>query len=289
MTAAAPHLVQYQGSKRKLASEILRFLPKRINRLVEPFAGTAAISIAASQSNRSDKFLLNDINAPLVRMLELAVENPEKLVLEYSKIWNEQFVHEFGHVQHFYKIRNEFNEGEKTAGRFLYLLARCVKGAVRYGKDGKFNQSHDMRRHGTHPLTVEKNALAISSLLKGKTEFANCDYLELFERTRKGDLVYMDPPYQGVTGGRDGRYCSGVEFEEFSEALEILNKKGIDYAVSYDGQCEGKLYGFDLAASSGCTKILLQAGQSTQATLLGRKCITYEDLYLSKSISAKLN
>jgi D12 class N6 adenine-specific DNA methyltransferase len=43
-----PHPIQYQGSKRNLASNILSFLPHKIERLVEPFAGTAAISIYLS-------------------------------------------------------------------------------------------------------------------------------------------------------------------------------------------------------------------------------------------------
>ncbi|HBB31201.1 MAG TPA: hypothetical protein DDZ80_05770 [Cyanobacteria bacterium UBA8803] len=43
--ASLPHPIQYQGSKRNLASNILRFLPNRVERLVEPFAGTAAVSI----------------------------------------------------------------------------------------------------------------------------------------------------------------------------------------------------------------------------------------------------
>ena len=45
---ALPHPIQYQGSKRNLAPIILRYFPKGINRLVEPFAGSAAISVAAA-------------------------------------------------------------------------------------------------------------------------------------------------------------------------------------------------------------------------------------------------
>ena len=41
-----PHPIQYQGSKRSLASDILRFLPGKVERLVEPFAGTGAVSVA---------------------------------------------------------------------------------------------------------------------------------------------------------------------------------------------------------------------------------------------------
>ncbi|WP_086689160.1 DNA adenine methylase [Nostoc sp. T09] len=68
--ASLQHLVQYQSSKRNLASDILKFLPNAVDRLVEPFAGTAAISIAASYQRISQKFWLNDLNQPLVKLLE---------------------------------------------------------------------------------------------------------------------------------------------------------------------------------------------------------------------------
>ncbi|MFN9857319.1 MAG: DNA adenine methylase, partial [Pseudanabaena sp.] len=51
-----PHPVQYQGSKRNLASFILGFLPNKIDRLVEPFAGTASVSIAASANQYTQRF-----------------------------------------------------------------------------------------------------------------------------------------------------------------------------------------------------------------------------------------
>jgi DNA adenine methylase len=44
---AAPHPIPYQGSKRRLAAAILRHAPPA-RRLVEPFAGSAAIKLAAA-------------------------------------------------------------------------------------------------------------------------------------------------------------------------------------------------------------------------------------------------
>ncbi|MDD7201680.1 MAG: DNA adenine methylase [Sphaerochaetaceae bacterium] len=284
MNGTIPTIVQYQGSKRKLAPQILQYMPKHIKRLVEPFSGMAAISVAVAYENRADRYYINDLNEPLVKMLEEAINNPQQLIEEYSRIWNEQFDFSDDHVKHFYIVRERFNAGERTPANILYLIARCVKGAVRYGIDGKFNQSPDKRRHGTNPKNLEKNVYAISSLLKGKTEFSALDYKKVFELVEPGDLVYMDPPYQGVTNVRDNRYFSGVPFDEFADALQILNDKGIDYIVSYDGECGGKEYGEDLPESLGCKKVMLNAGLSSQALLLGKKSTTFEALYISKEL-----
>ena len=65
-----PHPIQYQGSKRNLASVILRYVPKGgIERLVEPFAGSAAISIAAAARQIAKSYVINDLNKPLMELL----------------------------------------------------------------------------------------------------------------------------------------------------------------------------------------------------------------------------
>lgn len=53
MNGTTPHIVQYQGSKRILAPQILQYMPQKFNRLVEPFAGMAAITIAVAQKQRN--------------------------------------------------------------------------------------------------------------------------------------------------------------------------------------------------------------------------------------------
>ncbi|MGL4209863.1 MAG: Dam family site-specific DNA-(adenine-N6)-methyltransferase [Candidatus Adiutrix sp.] len=284
MNGKTPHIVQYQGSKRILAPQIMQYMPKHFNRLLEPFAGMAAISVAVSQTRRTAQYCINDLNAPLVNMLKTAVEEPHTLVERYTSLWNKQFDYGDEHVKHFYDVRTQFNAGDESPENMLYLLARCVKGAVRYGKKGKFNQSPDKRRHGTNPRNIEANVYAVSSLLKGKSRFSALDYREIFKMAQPGDLVYMDPPYQGVSNTRDNRYFSGLPFAEFAEALELLNKKNVDFLISYDGECGGKEYGEELPTALECKKMLLNAGTSSQATLLGRKEITFEALYVSRNL-----
>ena len=284
MNGNVPHIVQYQGSKRILAPQILRFIPMKFNRLVEPFAGMAAITIAVAKQNRANYYLVNDLNAPLVAILKSAIETPNELYFEYSKVWNDQFTYPSGSVEHFYKIREDFNNGQQTAANMLYLLARCVKGSVRYGSNGQFNQSPDKRRYGTAPQTLKANLTAISYYLKGKTSFMSKDYREVLDEAKTGDVVYMDPPYQGVSNVRDSRYFSGIDFYDFVEAVDNLNRRGIDFLISYDGKCGDRQYGEDLPEELGLQKVLLNAGLSSQSILLGKKEITYEALYVSKRL-----
>lgn len=284
MKNTSPHIIQYQGSKRILAPQILQYLPQKFNRLIEPFAGMAAITIAVAQNTQVNNYHINDLNAPLITLLQAAIESPMQLVVDYSKVWNEQFVFAEGHIQHFYHVRDSFNAGDQSAANMLYLLARCVKGAVRYSSSGNFNQSPDKRRHGTMPETLSKNVAQVSKLLRGKTTFSCVDYREVFDMALPGDIVYMDPPYQGVSNVRDNRYFSGVPFDEFAKSIQKLNDRGIDYLISYDGECGGKVYGEELPKELGCKKILLNAGLSSQGILLGKKHVTFEALYVSPGL-----
>lgn len=61
-----PHPIPCQGSKRNLAKYILPFFPLEIETLLEPFSGSAAISIAAAAHGKASRFHLNDINQPLI-------------------------------------------------------------------------------------------------------------------------------------------------------------------------------------------------------------------------------
>lgn len=285
-----PHLVQYQGSKRIIASEIVKFFPSSFDRLVEPFSGTCAITIFSAMKGLCDEFWINDINEPLVRLMEECVNNPLKLVETYENIWGGQFCEGENNIDYFYKIREEFNNGAKDPARMLFLLARVVKGAVRYNSNGELNQSCDKRRYGTKPSAISNNAMAISNLLKNKTLFSSLDYKEVLASAQKGDLVYMDPPYQGTSKDdciRDNRYIQGVKFEEFVGELKKLNDRGIDYIVSYDGKTGDKIIGKTLPESLELTHIYINAGVSAQATLNGKNEITYESLYASKNLIKK--
>lgn len=279
-----PHLVQYQGSKRILAPIIAKYFPRKINRLIEPFSGTGAVSIYTAAHSMCDKFILNDLNSPIIDMFEECINFPEKLYEEYKSIWDRQFLEGINPIDYYYEMRDKFNQKKSIPALTLFILSRVAKGAIRYNSSGEMNQICDKRRFGTKPETIRNSALAISSLLKGKVVFYRTDYRKVLEKARPGDLLYMDPPYQGVAQGLSSRYISSLPFDEFVDSLDDLNKKHIDFIVSYDGKTGDKTFGQELPSYLNCQHLLINAGRSSQATLNGKKAFTYESLYLSKNL-----
>lgn len=283
-TKTVPHPIPYQGSKRNLAPEILRYFPLKFATLYEPFAGSAAMTIAAASNGLGDCYHINDLNKPLMDLWRAIIETPQEIAAQYEALWQRQL----DDPRSFYDaVRDDFNRTGKP-DLFLYLLARCVKGSVRYNSQGEFNQSPDNRRQGMRPETMRLQILGASYYLKGKTTVSSMNYRDILDRASPADLVYMDPPYQGVCGNRDSRYLQNVQFCEFVQSLEQLNQKGIRYLVSYDGRTGAKTHGKRLPDDLNLTLIELYAGRSSQATLLGRDDVTIESLYLSPRLADEL-
>src|SRR3954453_9561820 len=102
-----PHPVQYPGRKRSLAPLILRYLPVAIDRLVEPFAGSAAISVACAARNRACRYWLNDANQPLASLLRMIIDEPHNLADKYEALWTGE---QQEALARYYRVRDTFNQ-----------------------------------------------------------------------------------------------------------------------------------------------------------------------------------
>lgn len=280
-----PHPIPYQGSKRQLAPLILSFIPDgKFRILLEPFVGSGAVTLATARMNPHNRFRVGDTLEPLCGIWRHIVTNPQKLVEEYAEHWHNQLSYP---IRYFNKVREEFNR-DRSPSKLLFLLARCVKNAVRFNPSGQFNQSADKRRLGTRPKTMEVEIYGAHRLLKGRCEIICGDYKALLDRATPDDIVYMDPPYQGTSEGRDSRYFRGVDRKDLVSALEKLNQRGVQFVLSYDGACGKKTYGEALPEHLRCKRVLVDAGRSSQATLNGFEHRTVESIYVSSGLVSEI-
>ena len=199
--ASIPHPFPYQGSKRGIARYILPCFPGDVQRLIEPFCGAGAVSIAAAAYGLANRFLLNDLNKPLMDLWEAILGQPDKLADDYEQLWNGQ---QPDKKAFFFKIRDEFNASHQPH-HLLYLLARIVKGSVRYSSKGLFNQSADNRRSGMRPDTMRRQIFTVSSLLARKTTISAKDFRQVIATAKKrrpdihgsalpGNIIHQGPP-----------------------------------------------------------------------------------------------
>ncbi|MFD9035075.1 DNA adenine methylase [Streptomyces sp. NPDC059567] len=274
----------YQGSKRILAGQILSLFPDgKLERLVEPFAGSAAISMAARHYDIADHVSISDVNAPLMGLWRMIANEPDELIASYVHMWHEQ---QEDPRSYYLEAREKFNRTQQP-DLLLYLLCRCVKAAVRYSKTGAFNQGADHRRLGARPKVMSERILAASKLMK-TAEIVTGSYEDPLVNANAEDLVYMDPPYQGTSDVPDHRYLKGLTRDTFTDSLQKAVDNDVSFIVSYDVVTADNKYGFALPDELGLTHRHIVAGVSSQATLQGKKKTTVESLYLSPALVRRL-
>ena len=280
MPPRLPHPIPYQGSKRNLAPLIGEQIPRRVEVWYEPFAGSSAMTIWAIQNRIARKYVIGDALVPIAELWKSILDDPVRTAERYRQIWNGQ---KATNLDYFNSVRQRYNANHDPVD-LLYLICRCVKNAVRFNSKGLFTQSVDKRRMGMRPDKMESAIIGASLLMRGKTEVRAGDWLKTVKDAGPKDFVYLDPPYLGITVGRDKRYAQQLQQEHLIKGLKRLLKKRTRFALSYDGMTGDKVYGPPLPDSLGLTRMLLHAGKSSQATLSGRSENTVESLYLAPGV-----
>jgi DNA adenine methylase len=255
---------------------------RRVITLYEPFAGSAALTIAASSRGVARRYVVGDSLAPLVSIWDQILVDPVGLARQYEDLWEGQLSE--GSREHYNRVRAEFNAGPEAA-RLLYLLARCVKNAPRFSRFG-FSQSADHRRKGMQPRKMAGELLGAHNLLRGCATTFVGDAEDCTREAGPEDLVYMDPPWQGTTEGADKRYHQGFARARLEDLLANLNEREVPWMLSYDGRSGERTYGTSLPSALWGARLDLHAGRSSQATLTGRVKETVESLYISASLSS---
>ena len=264
-----------------MAPQILDFVDGRtFETLYEPFAGSAAFTIAASNRGLAKRYVIGDSLEPLMDIWSAILSTPAALASAYEELWEEQNTKP---REHFNRVRSEYNE-KGGAALLLYLLARCVKNAPRWNKRGGFSQSADHRRKGMHPARMRNQINGCHEILAGSTIPLAKDAVATSAMAKSSDLVYLDPPWQGTSSGPDTRYHEGFDRADLEAMLTSLNARRVPWILSYDGRHGDKIYGPPLQQDLIGAHIELAAGRSSQATLNGRSAETFESLYLSPTL-----
>ena len=281
MTARLPHPIPYQGSKRTLAPAIGTYVPRDVDVWFEPFAGSAAMTLWAAHTGIARRYVIADALEPMARLWQSIIDEPAPTARRYRTIWEGQ---REGDRDYFDVIRERYNATADPVD-LLYLVCRCVKNAVRFNAKGAFTQSVDRRRLGNHPAPTVAAIEGVSRVVRGGRQGRTRDWLATTADAGPRDFIYLDPPYLGTTIGRDRRYARQLERETLIDGLRVLGARGVRFVLSYDGMTGDKVYGPPLPDELGLSRVLLDAGVSSQATLSGRSERTIESLYLSRGLT----
>lgn len=238
-------------------------------RYVEPFLGGGA----ALYHLAGEGAIGSDLYAPLIGFWTVVRDDPEVLVADYADQWRRLQDDSPGY---FYAVRERFN-AERAPADLSFLMRTCVNGIVRFSKAGDFNNSFHLSRRGMQPERFAPVVRTWSARIQGVT-FAARDYRETLAQTRPGDFVYLDPPY----AGNHQRYIGGIDEAALFAALDDLNRRGVAWALSFDGQRGERVYRAQVPAELYKRRLALVSGHSAVAKVLNGPLETVsEALYLN--------
>lgn len=186
MTNSKPFL-KWAGGKSKLAPFIATKLPHHARkRLIEPFAGSAALSLALD----FDAYLLNDSNPDLIGLFQI-LKQEKQAFIDYAGSF---FIPENNSESRFYELRERFNHSSLTEERsalFVYLNRHAFNGLCRYNSKGAFNVPFGRYAAPYFPEAEMQGFIAKSE----RIELMCGDFQTALNQAGDDDVVYCDPPY----------------------------------------------------------------------------------------------
>ena len=137
--------------------------------------------------------VLTDTNPDLINCYIQVRDRPDEVIAHLSKLKNTE--------QDYYRIRDKVPEDNVArAARLIYLAALSFNGIYRLNSSGTFNVPYGYRTY-LQPCDPIKIKAVSKSLSSAKLY---CRDFELsVASAKKGDLIYVDPPYT-VAHGNNG-------------------------------------------------------------------------------------
>jgi len=212
--------LKWAGGKTQLLHELIAKAPQKYGQYIEPFIGGGAMFFAMQPSAG----VIADSNPELVNVYRCIANNVDQ-VIEYLKTFENC-------EDEFYKIRalkSSDLEPAFASARTIYLNRTCFNGLYRVNQKGHFNVPFGKYKN---PKICDEDKLQAASLALQNIEILQGDYKKVLKRTAKrGDFVFLDPPYLPVSKYSDfQRYTKEQFYEEdhheLADEVKRLQKLG---------------------------------------------------------------
>ena len=188
-----------------------------MNNYHELFLGGGSVLLAVLSLQKENKIVIRnkiyayDINDRLINVYKHIQKNKDELfyyvtkyISEYDSIKGDIVIKKPLTIEesitskksYYYWVRNKFNHIEKISiecsAIFMFLNKTCFRGMYRESRNG-FNVPYGHYKK-TPTIITKLNLDNISNLIKD-VEFIHSDFSKSIKKIKKGDYVYLDPPY----------------------------------------------------------------------------------------------
>ena len=248
--------LKWVGGKTQIIDRIISKIPKIIDNYHELFLGGGSVLFAVLSLQKNNEIIIKnkiyayDINDSLINVYKNIQNNKEELfkninifINEYENIKgsiinrNPKSIEEAktSKESYYYWLRNKYNNMDKNSiehsALFIFINKTCFRGMYREGPNG-FNVPYGHYKK-TPTIITENDLNYISNLIKD-VEFIHCSFTESIKNIKKGDFVYLDPPYAPENSKSFvGYVADGFNLETHKILFsEIKNLKNIKFLMS---------------------------------------------------------
>lgn len=228
--------LKWAGGKRQLLPEMVKYVPKLTQKhtYYEPFIGGGALLFEL----QPPKAVINDSNKELINCYQVVRDSLDELMEELSKDKysnSETSYYDMRDLDRSTKKYANLSAVEKAA-RIIYLNKTCYNGLFRVNSQGQFNVPFGRYKN---PNFLDDAVLrAVNKYLSGNAiTLSNHDFEEAVKDAKKGDFVYLDPPYDPVSEtasftGYDVNGFNRDEQERLKKVFDDLTERGCKVMLS---------------------------------------------------------
>jgi DNA adenine methylase len=221
-----PPFLRWAGSKRRLLPVLRNYWTPKHKRYLEPFAGSACLFFALNPSTA----ILGDLNPELVATyveVKYRVGDVLKCLARIPPSDRGEYI----------KLRAADPARlapAQRAARFIYLNRFCFNGIYRTNLSGQFNVPFSGDRCGGIP---KPDVFRWCSRRLRSARFLKGDFERVLAHARKGDFVYMDPPFavraRRVFREYDPSTFTHTDISRLRSWMKRLDAAKISFVVSY--------------------------------------------------------
>lgn len=227
--------IRRPGNKTKHLKHIIPLIPEFTGTYIEPFLGSGAVYLHLLPK----KAILNDLNTDIINIWKLVKTNPEYIIEEIDK-----FKGKFLHLNNIDKLKickkivsnmDTFTGVERTI-KYLFMNYCSFNGSI-YSNNNLYisglngnifikNQCHIFTENYKQKLQD------LQKILKN-IKIENKDYKLILKNSKKGDFVFLDPPYI-----EEKAYLFNYNKHEIFNPIELqkelekLDKKGVKFMMT---------------------------------------------------------
>jgi DNA adenine methylase len=233
--------VKWSGNKSKHLRHILPYIPEEYNTYIEPFIGSGALFLKLEP----ERWIINDLNKDLINVWKTVKNDPEYIISEFKK-FGKKFkpMSKDKKKEYCREITSNIEKmtyDKKRAITYMLMKFCAYMGNILVDNKFKFmGLEMNIYVKNRFPFLTDtnfNNVLNVNDYLNETNgSIFNTDYKKILLKAKKGDFVFLDPPYveehnYGFHYNKDEKLDKNFLQTLYNE-VKKLDKKGVMWMMT---------------------------------------------------------